>query len=374
MRFLMLNWRDPRNPLAGGAERVTLGYLAALARRGHEVWWFANHFEGAPAEDAIEGVRIVRGGGIGTSIWRARQWYRRHRPFDLVMDQHHGIPWYAPWWCRTRCVANIHEVLGPIWNAFYRWPLNVIGRWQERGTHWLYRRVPFWTACQATRDILRRHGVREVAIIPYGVHTVALPELDAKPLAQPLRLAVVSRLAPNKRVDHAIRAVHALRERGVQASMKIVGSGEMDSELRHLVGELSLGERIVFLGQLSEPEKDRCLQEAHFLLHSSQREGWGLNIIEANALGAPAVVYPVAGLTEATLHDETGIVTEAETPAELARALTDALKSPERYQFYRLNAWRRAKAFHWDAVLPKACDWLENQATALPSSLTTNDH
>src|SRR5205814_4761488 len=28
MRFLMLNWRDPRNPLSGGAERVTLGYLA----------------------------------------------------------------------------------------------------------------------------------------------------------------------------------------------------------------------------------------------------------------------------------------------------------------------------------------------------------
>ena len=32
MRFLMLNWRDPENPLAGGAERVTLAYLAALVR------------------------------------------------------------------------------------------------------------------------------------------------------------------------------------------------------------------------------------------------------------------------------------------------------------------------------------------------------
>ena len=42
MRFLMLNWRDPKNPLAGGAERVTLAYLKALAERGHEVYWFAN--------------------------------------------------------------------------------------------------------------------------------------------------------------------------------------------------------------------------------------------------------------------------------------------------------------------------------------------
>ena len=40
MRFLMLNWRDPKNPLAGGAERVTLAYLKELVRRGHEVYWF----------------------------------------------------------------------------------------------------------------------------------------------------------------------------------------------------------------------------------------------------------------------------------------------------------------------------------------------
>ena len=33
MRFLMLNWRDPRNPKAGGAERVTQAYLEALIER-----------------------------------------------------------------------------------------------------------------------------------------------------------------------------------------------------------------------------------------------------------------------------------------------------------------------------------------------------
>src|SRR3954454_23478902 len=35
MRFLMLNWRDPKNPISGGAERVTLAHLAALVERGH---------------------------------------------------------------------------------------------------------------------------------------------------------------------------------------------------------------------------------------------------------------------------------------------------------------------------------------------------
>ena len=101
MRFLMLNWRDPHNPQAGGAERVTLGYLSALARRGHEVYWFAYSFPGARATDEVEGVHIIRGGGIGSAIVQARRWSRKQERFDLVIDQHHGIPWFAPWWCRT---------------------------------------------------------------------------------------------------------------------------------------------------------------------------------------------------------------------------------------------------------------------------------
>lgn len=84
------------------------------------------------------------------------------------MDQQHGIPWCAPWWCRTHCIAYIHEVLGPIWDAFYPWLLNAIGRWQERWTHWFYRGVPFWTASQCTRDILHTHGVKSVKLIPFG--------------------------------------------------------------------------------------------------------------------------------------------------------------------------------------------------------------
>ncbi|MBI4659799.1 MAG: glycosyltransferase family 4 protein [Verrucomicrobia bacterium] len=362
MRFLMLNWRDPRNPLAGGAERVTLGYLSGLVRRGHEVFWYTHQFEGGPEEDSIEGVKIIRCGGVWSSRCLAQRWHRRQKPFDLVIDQHHGIPWFAPWWCRAPCIAYIHEVLGPIWDAFYLWPWNVIGRWQERWTHWLYRRVPFWTASKSTLDSLRRHGVQSITIIPYGVHTVAIPDLEAKPLAPPVRLIAVSRLAPNKRVDQAIRTTRILLDHKLDVRLKIVGTGIVEANLRQLASELNLDRSVTFTGPLAEGEKDRLLQESHFLLHTSQREGWGLNVIEANAMGTPAVVYPVKGLVESTLHDETGLVAESETPEALAAAIVKAVQAPERYQFYRLRAWQRAKTFHWDTVLPKACDWLEAQA------------
>lgn len=358
----MLNWRDPRNPLAGGAERVTLGYLAALAKRGHEVFWFAYTFEGAKPADQIEGVQIIRRGGVGSAIFEARRWLRTQGPFNLVIDQHHGLPWFAPWWCRTNCVAYIHEVLGPIWGAFYRWPINVLGPMQERWTHWLYRKTPFWTACPSTENALRRAGVRSVTLIPYGVHTTAIPILDSKPLESPVRLIVVSRLAPNKRVDHAIQAMRCLVRDGIDAHLTIVGAGVVEQPLRRSVAELGLEKHIVFTGLLPEKEKDQAMRRAHLLLHTSMREGWGLNVIEANAMGTPAVVYPVPGLVESTLHDETGVVASEETPETLASAVRAVLRDPDRYQRYRRQAWERAKTFHWDQVLPIASDWLEERA------------
>lgn len=364
MRFLMLNWRDPKNPLAGGAERVTLAYLAALARRGHEVAWFSYDFPGAAREEMIQGVRIVRGGGMISSILAARKWYRQQPKFDLLMDQHHGIPWFTPWWCGTSNVSYIHEVLGPIWSAFYKWPISTIGRWQERWTHWFYRRVPFFTASADTKRILHQHGVRDVTIIPYGVDTVALAELPEKKLAAPLRLAVVSRLAPNKRIDHAVRAFKCVLDSGTDARLTIVGTGECDGPLKKLAGELQLGDRVKFTGPLAEADKDAVLREAHFLLHTSQREGWGLNVIEANAMGTPAIVYPVPGLVESTLHEETGLLSENETPESLAAAIVGAAKRNDDYQRWRVNGWNRAKTFHWNQVLPKACDWFEAQAKA----------
>ena len=101
MRFLMLNWRDPKNPLSGGAERVTLAYLKGLVQRGHEVYWFAYDFPGAAREEVFEGINLVRGGGKGTSILAAKAWYRGQKKFDLVIDQHHGLAWFAPWWAKT---------------------------------------------------------------------------------------------------------------------------------------------------------------------------------------------------------------------------------------------------------------------------------
>jgi len=362
MRFLMLNWRDPKNPLSGGAERVTLAYLKALVGRGHEVFWFANDFPGAAREEIFKGIKIIRGGGRGTSILKARQWYRQQPRFDLVIDQHHGIPWFAPWWARANCVAYIHEVLGPIWNSFYPWPLGTIGQCQERWTHSLYRKVPFWTPSDSTRNALEQHGVHDIHVFPNGTDATPLAALEPKPLAAPIQLVAVSRLAPNKRVDHIIRTTKILLQRGLDVQLAVVGTGEGEASLHQLATDLGVKYKIEFTGWLDEAKKNDRLRQAHFLIHTSVREGWGLNVIEANAMGTPAIVYPVGGLVDSTLGNETGLVTRNETPEAVADAILLIISSPEKYNLLRVNAWSRSQKLAWPEVLPPACDWLESQA------------
>ena len=211
--------------------------------------------------------------------------------------------------------------------------------------------------------------MRNVTVIPNGCDTAPLPALDAKPLTTTLHLAAVSRLAPNKRVDHAIELVRTLLDRGVETQLTVVGGGEEAENLKQLAAARGLAQRVVFTGSLPEAGKNEVLRQAHFLIHASVREGWGLNVLEANAMGTPAVVYPVAGLVDSTLDRQTGWIARQESPAALADVIVEVLKSPMAYDACRIRAWERSKEFRWQVILPKACVWLEEQAMRKPVAL-----
>ena len=93
MRILMLNWRDPEHPKAGGAEVVTRELVRSWQAAGHEVTWFAASWPGALPEARIDGLRIVRRGRSWTVHAIAFLAYLggELRNYDLVVDQIHGV-------------------------------------------------------------------------------------------------------------------------------------------------------------------------------------------------------------------------------------------------------------------------------------------
>ena len=62
MRILAVNWRDMRNPEAGGAEVHLHEILSRLVRWGSSVTQISAGFPGCEPEEAVDGIRVLRRG------------------------------------------------------------------------------------------------------------------------------------------------------------------------------------------------------------------------------------------------------------------------------------------------------------------------
>ena len=87
--------------------------------------------------------------------------------------------------------------------------------------------------------------------------------------------------------------------------------------------------------------------EARILVNPSVREGWGLNVIEANALGVPCVAYDVGGLRDSIKDIETGLLVESGNKDALAEAIIRVLQDNEMRRQLGENALKYSKEFNW---------------------------
>jgi glycosyltransferase involved in cell wall biosynthesis len=109
------------------------------------------------------------------------------------------------------------------------------------------------------------------------------------------------------------------------------------------------GDGVKFLGGLSNEERRRLLTRAWVLVNPSVREGFGLNVLEANALGTPCVAYNVAGLRDSVIDGKTGLLVKENGDAEkLAEAIIKVLKDEEFRRTLSVNALEYSKNFSWD--------------------------
>ena len=296
MRILVYNWRDLAHPLAGGAEVYTDAVATEWVAAGHEVTLFAAAVSGRPERElAPGGYAVVRRGGRHSVYREARRFWLSEGAgrFDLVVDEVNTRPFHTPAFVRgVPVVALIHQVAGEVW----RYETNpLLGFLGERVVEprWLapYRDVPVVTVSASSRESLQALGLRRVSVVPEG-HRARLPAVPQVREAVPT-LAFVGRLSANKRPDHAIEAFRLLRATLPEAQLWLVGAGPMQERLLR-----NLPPRTMLWGRVSEEEKLRLLARAHAVVATSVREGWGLVVTEAAAVGTPTIAYDVPGLRD----------------------------------------------------------------------------
>lgn len=348
MNILIFNWRDIKNHEAGGAEVFTHENATRWVKKGNEVTLFASEFNGCGKEEVIDGVRIIRAGGKYIVYRKAREYYNNYfseEGFDIVIDEINTRPFLTPEFVNKgeKIIALIHQLAREYWQYETPFPLNVIGYYFLEKS-WLrnYVDIPTVTVSESTKKDLHDLGFKNVEVVPEGLNFKPVDRVKEK--EETPVIIYVGRLKRAKRADHAIKAFEMVKEVMPDAKLWIVGDGYLRNDL-----EKSACDGVKFFGYVPEEEKKKLLSRAWALVNPSVREGWGINVIEANAYGTPCIAYDVPGLRDSISDGETGIlVGENGSVDKLAETMTSVLEDEELRVTLSKNVLMYAKRFSWD--------------------------
>jgi glycosyltransferase involved in cell wall biosynthesis len=347
MNILWLNWRDLKNPDAGGAEVLTQEIASRLVRKGnYKITLFTSRFPEAPHSENISGVEIVRQGGKYSVYGLAKKYYKKNKNnFDLIIDEINVKPFLTPKYAKKEkpILALIHQLSPEQFLLELPFPLNYLGRYYLE-KKWLsyYKDILTVTVSNSTQIDLERFGFKRVHVIPEGLSVMPLDKLAQKESTP--TVIFIGRLKRHKLPDHAIRAYSLMKKDIPETRLWVIGEGYMRKELESKFDT----EGITFFGHASSELKYNLLSRAHLVLLPAIREGWALVVTEANAMGTPVVAYNVSGLRDSVKHNKTGILVDDNSPAGLASQAVDLLRNRTLIEKYSCNSLLYSRQFSWD--------------------------
>ena len=350
MKLLVVNWQDRENPEAGGAEQHLHEIFGRLATRGHDVTLLCSGWPGAAPRVRLDGMEVHRVGARYTFPLHAFPYYRRHLArgrHDVLIEDVNKIPLYTPLWGGRRSLTVVPHLFGT--TAFEVSPLPMASLvWAaERPLRAVYGATPFEAISESTADDLVARGIPRSAIrvIYCGIDTHRFTPDPGARSATPV-FAYLGRLKKYKGVDIVLRAFARLGLPG--AVLEIAGTGDHRPALEVLARSLDLGDRVRFLGFVSESEKLALLRRAWAVALASPKEGWGITNLEAAACATPVVASDSPGIRESVRDGETGfLVPHGDVPA-MADAMARIAQSPALVQSLGENGRRFATTFTWD--------------------------
>lgn len=313
MKVLLLNWRDVKHPSGGGAEVWAHHVAEGLVELGHSVTFHAAAVEGQPTREVMNGVEIVRGGSrIGVYGAAKKFFLANEEKFDVILEEINTKPFFSHRWGKTPSVPMIHQVAREVWRFEAPLPIALLGRFVLEPL-WLrkFRHARVMTLSPSSADSLRQYGLTDLTVVLPGSDDteVRVQQKNSVPT-----VCFLGRLVKSKRPDHAIEAFRVLRQEFPAAELWMMGSGQMAGKLAH---DLPQGVRL--LGRVSTDERQQRLASSHVLVATTVREGWGLNVSEAAAVGTPTIGYNSPGLIDSI--PMSGGVAVPQNPEDLGNAL-----------------------------------------------------
>lgn len=343
MNILVLNYEFP--PLGGGAAPVSRNLAVGMAEAGHKVTVVTMGFPGLPAEEEIQGVRVIR-----VKCWRkhahssmpwehltyilsAISFLRRHLKTDHydVCHTHFIIPTgpVAHWLKQYAGIPYVLTAHGSDVEGHNR-------RTYMRVMHRLLR--PFWRqivraayAVAAPSDYLiqlmrKNFDFGRYVLVPNGIDSEKYrTTADQKEK----RILLMGRMQPNKGFQTILKAISLIpAETWGDWHADILGDGPQKAELERMAEELNIHGRVAFHGWIDNgtPEQVAFVRKGAIFVSASQFENCPMTVLEALAAGCFPLLSDIEGHRQFFRNDENGDqyffpVDDAEKLAEKLAAL-----------------------------------------------------
>jgi len=323
----------------GGGERWLHDLAVRLAAEGHTVTYLTMRHGAAP-QQVIAGVEVVglvdagqvrdddrrtSGAPLRFGIAVARHLWRHGDRYDVVHVA--SFPFFP---LLGAALARRRRGFTLIADWFEAWTRAYWIRYAGPGTGrvgWLVQKACVRIRCDAicisqhTATRLQAEGFRGRLTVAPGLYDGPV-EPSPGEAVRPIVVAA-ARHIPEKRLPLLVRGFAEARRTHPELTLELFGDGPERPQVERVVAKLGLGEVVTVAGRRPQEELEAAFGRAMCQASASEREGYGLVIVEAAARGTPSVVVegPENAAAELVVEGVNGAVANEATPASVGAAI-----------------------------------------------------
>lgn len=375
MRILIAN--DQHWPMKSGVATAARTQALGLAARGHEVLVLAPSQSSWGGKDQDENYEIIRiravkfRDNLRVSLLLDREVHRILRDFNpdivhvhtqltvglavLRAATHIGVPVVATNHVMPDNIIRNVKLLSPLSR-----PLSYI--WSEYGVM-LYRgarRIVMPT--QSAVDMFNTERTEApILALSNGINLErfkptkpkkAIYETFGIPINKPI-ISYLGRHDNEKHIHVVINAFAQLLEQDYDVHLLLVGTGNAEDELKRLVNDLMIADKVTFTGLVSDEDLIELHKVSTIYTMPSPNELQSIALLEAMASGKPVVAVDAGALAELCCHDENGYLVYVDDVSGFTRAFQMLLDNPERMGEFGKRSREIAKQHDEKIVIPK---------------------
>lgn len=166
-------------------------------------------------------------------------------------------------------------------------------------------------------------------------------------------LLFAGRFVPYKGLDYLLEAFSALCAARSDLRLVLLGTGPLMDDLQRQAQMMRLGDRVRFIGSVSEEDLPRFYAASDVVVvpSRSRSEGFSISALQGMACGKPIVATRVGGVPFLVEDDRTGIIVEPKDPGQLSAAISRILEDTTlAARMGRAGRLRAERLFNWRRI------------------------